>query len=153
MRYYHLLALVALVLLSFSGACGGGPKGYHLAPDLSRITPEQSPYVTTLGVSGLKPQLHFTYSLQGHPSAGGFTVVALENEYTPKAPNDAPYGVAVTPDDRTGEPVVRLSVSGQRSVLAHLRYDPAKWEVGGVSSSNCWPLIRSLRKSRRSCAD
>jgi hypothetical protein len=138
MSCYRVLALLALICLICLASCGGGPKGFSLVAKPG-ITPEQSPYVTTVGVSGLKPQLHFTYGLEGHPNAGGFTVVALENEYTPKPATDLPYSITIQQGDNPTTPSAVLSASGQRTVLAHFRYDPTKWEIGGVGSSNCWP--------------
>jgi hypothetical protein len=138
MSCYRVLALLALICLVCLASCGGGPRGFGIVAKPG-ITPEQSPYVTTVGGSGLKPQLHFTYSLEGHPSVNGFTVVALENEYTPKPATEAPYSIAVQPGATANTPNAVLSASGQRAVLAHFRYDPTKWEIGGVSSSNCWP--------------
>jgi hypothetical protein len=138
MKWYRILALIALLLMLFSGACGGGAKGISLVTSPS-LTPEHSPNVSVLGASGLKPQIHFTYSLEGHPSAGGFSVVALANEFTPKQPADLPYAISVQAGKTASEPKVALSASGQRIVLAHFRYDPNKYKVGGVYSSNCWP--------------
>lgn len=138
MRYYRMLALFVLIGLTMLAACGGSPRGFGLVGK-PIITPEQSPNVTTLGISGLKPRLHFTYSLEGHPSVNGFALVALENEYTPKAIGDAPLAISVEPGSSQASPKLVLSASGQHSVLAHFRYDPTKWKVGGVYSSNCWP--------------
>ena len=76
MKYYRVLALFALLASTLLCACGGGSNGFSLGSPA--ITPDQSPYVTVMGASGLKPELHFTYSLSGHPSANGFTVVAVD---------------------------------------------------------------------------
>ena len=71
---YRALALIALIGILMLTACGGGAKGIDLVTNPS-ITPVHSPNVAVLGASGLKPQLHLTYSLEGHSSANSFTVV------------------------------------------------------------------------------
>jgi len=106
---YRRLAVLSLVVILgyFIAGCGGGGKGItqSISPQ-STCSPAATapPPVATSEqraewarkAAGLHRDLEFTYSTSGYPADGGFTAVALNENYEQFAAGEQDFNITVS---------------------------------------------------------
>jgi hypothetical protein len=143
MKMGRTITAAGMILVVASVICACGGKGARF---LEAGTQAMLPVISWEGnPQGLRQTRQVSYDYSSYPSEGGFTVVPMLDELAPKAPGCADYSLTV--ETRGAERVVRLTstetipASGDKELLAHLRFDPSLWELAGVGSLSPWAEV------------
>ncbi len=136
-----VFAACVLVLLTGCGSkkfsMGTLSKTWPAAPSAGAPSTTNSVRFTS---SGLKAEPHYSYDYSRFPKSGDFAVVPMDTGMVPAVEEPGRFQIApiALPGSDNNHPAFSLRTAGATNVTAHFRYDPARWDVETVITTNPW---------------
>lgn len=138
MRFVWMVLLsVTIGVIALAAACGkrqirGNYSGEY---GIASITANHVEYIASSSeANGLKVPVFYDYDYSQYPSTRGISVVPMQDDFNPISPGDVE--ISFRTSESSDEIVAHIESTAKTVIHAHVRYDPTKLEVQGVSGKD-----------------